>query len=66
MIAHNPRLFGVSIEKRLQPRLAEAQEAGIPIDTQTLEQIGQYTDENWSTSMAFQETKLLKQQLRDR
>jgi hypothetical protein len=66
IIVNNPVLFGVSLEKRLKPRLAEAQEAGIPIDTGTLKRIAKNTAENWSSSMAFQETKLLKQQLRDR
>jgi hypothetical protein len=66
MIANNPVLFTVSLEKRLKPRLAEAEAAGIPIDTGTLKRIAKYTAENWSSSMAFQETKLLKQQLRDR
>jgi hypothetical protein len=66
MIAHDPVLFGVSLEKPLKPRLAEAQKAGIPIDTGTLKRIAMNTAEKWSISMAFQETKLLKQQLRDR
>jgi hypothetical protein len=63
MIANNPMLFTYSLEQRLKPRLAEAQEAGIHIDTGTLNRIAKMTAEKWSNSMAFQETKLLKQQL---
>jgi hypothetical protein len=48
-----------------KPRLAEAQEAGIPIYTGTLTRIAMKTAEQWSTSMTFQEKKLLKAQLRE-
>jgi hypothetical protein len=52
MIVEDPRILGSSLEKRLKPRLAECQEAGIPIDTSTLPRISTLTAEKWSASMA--------------
>jgi hypothetical protein len=66
MIANVPSLLGCSLEKRLKPRLAECQKAGVPIDTGTLQRIAMMTTEKWSSSIAFQKTKLLKEQLLDR
>jgi hypothetical protein len=51
---------------RLKPRLAEAQEAGIPLDTGTISQMAQLTEFNWSNSRIFHKDKLLKEQLQDR
>jgi hypothetical protein len=66
MNAKNPRVLGSSLENRLKPRLAQVQEAGIPLDTSTISRIAVYTEEEWSKGLAFQKTKLLKQQLQDR
>jgi hypothetical protein len=60
MIAKRPSLLGYSLEKRLKPRLAEAREAGIPIDTGTVQRMAKYTEDKWSNGLAFQKTKLLK------
>jgi hypothetical protein len=66
MIAKNPRILGSSLEKRLKPRLAQVQEAVIPLDTATITRMAQYTEKQWSIGLAYQKTKLLKQQLQDR
>jgi hypothetical protein len=66
MIAKNPRVLNSSLEKRLKPRLAQVQEAGIPLDTGIISRIAVYTEEQWSAGLAYQTTKLLKQQLQDR
>jgi hypothetical protein len=66
MIAKNPRVLNSSLENRLKPRLAQVQEAGIPLDTGTISRMAKYTAEQWSISLAYQKTKLLKQQLQDR
>jgi hypothetical protein len=65
-IAKSPSLLGSSLENRLQPRLAQVQEAGIPLDTGTISRMAKYTDEQWSKGLAYQNTKLLKQQRKDR
>jgi mTERF domain-containing protein len=65
-IAKYPSLLGYSLENRLQPRLAQVQEAGIPLDTGTISRMATFAEERWSISLAFQKTKLLKQQLKDR
>jgi hypothetical protein len=66
MVATSPALICYSLEKRLKPRLADCQEAGIPIDTGTVQRMAKYTEDQWSNGLAFQKTKLLKQQLLDR
>jgi hypothetical protein len=67
MIANIPSLLlCCSLEKRLKPRLAERQKAGIPIDAGTLQRTAMMTTEKWSSSMAFQKTKLFKEQPLDR
>jgi hypothetical protein len=66
LIAKKPSLLGYSLEKRLKPRLAEFQEAGILIDTGAMERIVMSSKDQWSNGMAFQKTKLLKQQLLNR
>jgi mTERF domain-containing protein len=58
LILKDPRVLGASLEKRLKPRLAEAQEAGIFIDTGILKRMANYTEDLWSKSLAFQKTKL--------
>jgi len=49
-----------SLEGRIKPRLAEVQEAGLPIDAAALLRIAKYTEEKWQASMAYQKKKLLK------
>jgi hypothetical protein len=64
LISKSPNILTNSLEKRLKPRLVECQEAGIPIDTGTIQRIAKYTELEWSNSMIFQKNKLLKEQLR--
>jgi hypothetical protein len=59
MIANRPCLLGYSLENRLIPRLCECQEAGIPMDTGTIQRIACYTEFEWSNSIIFQKKKLL-------
>jgi hypothetical protein len=66
VIAKNPSLLSYSLKNRLKPRLAQAQVVGIPLDTGTIARMAKYTDEQWSTGLAFQKTKLLNQKLEDR
>jgi hypothetical protein len=54
MIMTNPRLLNASLEKRLNPRLAEARQAGIATDAGTLSRMAQYTDEKWEKSLVYQ------------
>jgi hypothetical protein len=61
-LAKDPSLCAYSLENRLKPRLAEGREAGIPIDTGTISRMARCPKDQWSISMAFQKTKLLKQQ----
>jgi hypothetical protein len=58
-IVNSPRVLNSSLEKRLKPRLAECQEAGIPIDKGTTERMAMYSEDRWSISMAYQKRKLL-------
>ena len=51
LVTHNPNLFAYSLEKRLKPRLQEALNAGIVIDTSCLRRIGQYTDNQWQAEL---------------
>jgi hypothetical protein len=54
LVTNSPTLLTRSLEKRLKPRLAECQEAGVPIDAGTLQRIAKMTTGKWSSSMAFQ------------
>ena len=57
-------ILGVSIEKRLKPRLAKVQEAGIPTDSSgTLSRMAIYTEEHWSTSVEYQKKRLRRGKL---
>jgi hypothetical protein len=66
LIAEDPRILGSSLEHRLKPRLVECQEAGIPVDTGTVQRMAKQTEFVWSNSMTFQKNKLLKAQLQGR
>jgi hypothetical protein len=59
-ITKSPDLCDYSLENRLKPRLAEVQEAGIPLNTGTISRMARYTELVWSNSMIFQKNKLLK------
>jgi hypothetical protein len=47
VILNNPRLLSASLENRLKPRLADAQQAGIATDAGTLTRMAQNTDDVW-------------------
>jgi hypothetical protein len=61
LVANNPRLLGSSHEKQLKPRHAECQDAGVPIDKGAVEPMAMCTEKKWSSSMAFQNAKPLKE-----
>ena len=46
-VAH-PISFGYSLEKRLKPRLQEAKEAGINVDSKFLSSMMTYTEDGWN------------------
>lgn len=60
LIHANPSLLGRSLENRLKPPFDDAQEAGIPIYSGTIQRMGVYTEDMWATSQACQKKKLLK------
>ena len=60
LILRNPRIFSISAENRLKPRLEQVQELGLPIDPGVLQRMQSYTEEKWSRSIDFQTKKLLK------
>lgn len=48
LLVNNPSLFHYSLENRLKPRLEEARDIGMDIDsTASLRKLGQYTDDEW-------------------
>jgi len=63
LLIANPYMLTRSLEKRIKPRLAEAQEAGLPINAAALARIALHTEKRWPASMAYQENKLLKSKL---
>jgi hypothetical protein len=63
LIAKDPRILTSSLKNRLKPRLLECQEAGIPVDTGTIQRIAKRTELGWSNSMISQKNKLLKKEL---
>jgi hypothetical protein len=58
-IANDPRVTCSSLENRLKPRLVECQEAGILIDTGTVQRIAMHPELQWSNSMIFRKKQLL-------
>ena len=44
----DPSSFNRSLEKRLKPRLEEAQDAGMIVDSKCLQLIMKYTDNQWA------------------
>jgi len=60
LILGRPALVTYSLEKRLKPRLDDARNAGITIDSATLIRMGVLTNEAWAASLAYQIKQLLK------
>ncbi|KAL7547705.1 hypothetical protein ACHAWF_010983 [Thalassiosira exigua] len=53
LVQQHPRMCGSSLEKRLKPRLEQAREAGIVIDTRCLRRIAMMTNDGWSKSLVY-------------
>jgi len=51
MVVPDPSLFTYSLKNRLNPRLKEAQDAGLMIDSGCLKCIAKYTNDRWTTKM---------------
>jgi len=58
LVTSYPDLFSYSLEKRLKPRLRDAKDAGIVIDSGCLIRLAKYTDDRWQKSLAFQAKEL--------
>ena len=54
LVTRNPVAFGVSLEKRLMPRLKEARKSGMTIDAKLMNLIMVYTKERWDKKVAKQ------------
>lgn len=63
LLTRNPVLFMASLERRLKPRLEQAEEAGLAIDSGCLRRIAKSTEEEWQSSLVFQQRKVLKETL---
>lgn len=59
LLLRDPRLFGASLERRLRPRLEQAREAMLTIDTGCLQRMAKMPKEQWQTSLAYQKMKIL-------
>ena len=51
LVVPDPSLFTYSLKNRLTPRLEEAQDAGMTIDSACLRRIAKYTNDRWNTEM---------------
>ena len=51
-VTKNPSSFGRSLEKRLKPRLEEAQSIGMKIDYTCLNYITRHTNDEWNRKVA--------------
>jgi len=60
MLIAKPHMLARSLEKRIKPRLAEVQEAGLPVDAAALKRIVLKVEKIWPASMAYQKKKFLK------
>ena len=58
LVQQYPKMFSVSLEKRLKPRLEQARDAGIVIDTGCLRRIAMTTNESWSKSLVYQSKQI--------
>ena len=63
LVTKDPRLFSASVEGRLKPRLEQAREAGLTVDSACIKRIVKYTEDEWQTSLAFQERKVLAERV---
>ena len=50
-VIRDPSSFGRSLEKRLKPRLQEAQDAGMIVNSKCLKLMMKYTDNEWAKKM---------------
>ena len=48
LVIQTPALLGYNLEKRLQPRLKEAVDAGLTVDAGCLQSIGQLSNKKWN------------------
>ena len=48
LVTRDPRSLSRSLEKRLKPRLQEAQDAGMIIDSKFLNSMMAYTEDGWN------------------
>jgi len=53
-VIKNPSSFGRSLEKRLKPRLEEAKDAGMKIDSKLLYQLIFFTNDKWNDRLELQ------------
>ena len=53
LITQNPTLLIYSLEKRLKPRLQETLRAGIEVNAGYLRKIGQCSEPEWNTALAY-------------
>ena len=60
LVAHTPVLLACSLTKRLEPRLRDAQDAGIIIDAACLTRLAIHTNEQWQASLASKMKKVNK------
>ena len=58
-LQQDPIMITYSLEKRLKPRIEQARDAGMIIDTKCLQQIGKLTNDKWQKSLAAQVKKMV-------
>jgi len=58
LVLKKPRVLLSSLEKRLKPRLKEAQEYGIEIDAGCVQRMAIWTERRWHASLLYQEEKI--------
>ena len=51
-VRQKPKSFSYSLEKRLRPRLKQAQAVGMVVDAKLLYLINSYTNEQWDKKIA--------------
>ena len=56
-VIQNPTSLSYSLEKRLKPRLEEAKEAGIIVDTKFLTSMMAYTNDDWDMRLTREKGK---------
>jgi hypothetical protein len=58
LMMERPDMFTYSLEKRLKPRLQDAEEEGIAIDYGLVRRMGRLTDNDWEISLDYQTKKM--------